>query len=295
MKKLVKESLISEAVTPKDIQRIEDMFRKSAGDDEKLLRLAQTQANLIKDYNKATARAEAAEQLIGVEDNPVADIFRARAEEISGGVPMPAAPSRRVAKPAGPSLPAQNPPLKRENLPEASGKYLPEGVKGFIYLPNGACLAIWDWEITGQLSDGAWENTRPYDHWKFWSDLQPVLGDPEVISIGYPLKTSYNLTGLLEYIGDRMVQYGKFGRANGEKVLELGSEVRSVIEDLPKEPVDLASFKEEMIRKYDYREKDYYWKGLTQEMIDNYYATTYTERDLRADLRLIKQAMKSVS
>jgi hypothetical protein len=40
------------------------------------------------------------------------------------------------------------------------------------YFPNAELKAIWDHELCGQISDGAWENSTPYNHYKFWCDLE---------------------------------------------------------------------------------------------------------------------------
>ncbi len=47
----------------KNYKRVKDIISKSDGDEEKAIRLAKTQANLIKDENKALNRAEVAREL----------------------------------------------------------------------------------------------------------------------------------------------------------------------------------------------------------------------------------------
>lgn len=37
---------------------------------------------------------------------------------------------------------------------------------GKMVLPSASAAAIWEAEITGQLSDGMWENSTPHEHWK---------------------------------------------------------------------------------------------------------------------------------
>lgn len=63
--------------------------------------------------------------------------------------------------------------------------------------PNRGLKAIFDLEIVGQLSDGAWENSKPYNHWKFWSDIHTELGSDWKFERGYgynPVKrTGYDL------------------------------------------------------------------------------------------------------
>ena len=61
-------------------------------------------------------------------------------------------------------------------------------------------------ELCGQISDGMWENTRPFNHWEDWSDCEVVVGD----NVGrdfHAVKDNYNLNSklLLECVGDRMI------------------------------------------------------------------------------------------
>jgi len=63
---------------------------------------------------------------------------------------------------------------------------------------------VWEHEVTGQLSDGAWENARPLDHWKFWCDatvaVDKNLATPCFRSNGnYCSKRNYDFLSLLKY------------------------------------------------------------------------------------------------
>ncbi|MFA6043322.1 MAG: hypothetical protein WC786_06600 [Patescibacteria group bacterium] len=51
---------------------------------------------------------------------------------------------------------------------------------GVIRFPNKGVEAIFKHDIVGQLSDGAWENATPHDHWKFWAGVKTEIGDPHV-------------------------------------------------------------------------------------------------------------------
>lgn len=74
------------------------------------------------------------------------------------------------------------------------------------YFPSKGLKAIFDHEIVGQLSDGAWENSTPFNHYRFWCHLDTQVGPnwsfvPNVnVSWDYrrPIKqTSYNLSILV--------------------------------------------------------------------------------------------------
>jgi len=292
MKNLVRESIINETTEFKDIKRIKDLFHRSKGSDSKLLQLTQNMANSIDDIDKAQRRAEAAWEILGKEDNPIADIFLKRIEELKdSSKTLKPKQTINFSKPIS-KIPDKNPEPDYDNLTKNYGNYVSKK-QGVIYLPSYSAIALWDWEITGQLSDGAWENSKPDDHYKFWCNLLPRLGIPEVKSRGRCKKDGYNLTGLIEYVGDRMVQYGRFGKAAGEEILKMGGEVRSTVEDFPKEgPFNLEEWKQKQIIGKDWRAKDYYWVGLEQKHIDAFYNTKYDEKDMRKDLSYIKEAMK---
>lgn len=78
-------------------------------------------------------------------------------------------------------------------------------------------------ELVGQLSDGAWENSKPYDHWKQWSRCKVVIGS----SVGrnfWAQKDNYNLTGssLLKIIGPRMIGMVKLAKTGYLKLQDAG-------------------------------------------------------------------------
>lgn len=79
--KLVSEIL--ESFGQKDYVRMTDIRTKSAGDHEKELSLAGTQAKIIKNAVKAKARGEAAEEVFGA-GSDIAQIFYDRASELGG-------------------------------------------------------------------------------------------------------------------------------------------------------------------------------------------------------------------
>lgn len=74
---------------------------------------------------------------------------------------------------------------------------------------NSIQKALFLLEIQGQISDGMWENTRPFNHWMYWG-LCKVGVDPSRVGRNfYPTKDNYNLTSseLLGVVGYRMRWY----------------------------------------------------------------------------------------
>lgn len=72
-------------------------------------------------------------------------------------------------------------------------------------------------ELAGQISDGHWENSTPRDHWKPWCRAE-VIVDPENVGRDfYAQRDTYNFAnkGLLEVVGQRMINYVRIARAFG--------------------------------------------------------------------------------
>lgn len=67
---------------------------------------------------------------------------------------------------------------------------------------------LFEREIQGQLSDGQWENARPYNHWMEWCRDLKVIVDPDNVGRNFDAdKDNYNLIdgGFLRAIGERMI------------------------------------------------------------------------------------------
>jgi hypothetical protein len=103
-------------------------------------------------------------------------------------------------------------------IKESVKKALTEAPENATLTVNNLSQAnLYNAEISGQLSDGAWENARPADHWQVWSDINVKIGSPIGYSKIYPRRTKYALaTQLLPYIGARMLVYGAAGLAKIE-------------------------------------------------------------------------------
>lgn len=73
---------------------------------------------------------------------------------------------------------------------------------------NLAQKVLWDQELSGQISDGQWENATPWDHWKPWCDAEVVV-DPEHVGRNFHARRQsymFNAKDLLEVVGERMLE-----------------------------------------------------------------------------------------
>jgi hypothetical protein len=161
---------------------------------------------------------------------------------------------------------------------------------GTITFQNNSQLALWNHEITGQMSDGMWENSRPHDHWKFWGRLEAKVGTELKVETIRPWeckKTAYNLNALLEYVEDRMLKVGRMAMVLGVTANDL-----QAADYMP------ATYDEWLANKasgkWMYSFVEGYMEKMDQSTAFTFYALEYTETDLRRDLRAIKAAMKTV-
>ena len=193
---------------------------------------------------------------------------------------------------------------------------------GTISFNSTSALALWRCEVLGQLSDGAWECTEPSNHWEFWHKLRtvvtlshrPMVTMDEGHFVPHAQKCGYNIAGLYEYLQDRMLAYGRMGRAlstcsikvpespewderHGDTGFDAYCRAGEYLTNRSSVQTPCPSNIEDFLtRKWD--TKDNYWatylKVLDEETARRFFATKYTMRDLRADVRDIKAAMKSV-
>lgn len=75
-----------------------------------------------------------------------------------------------------------------------------------LFLRNEVQVALWDEELVGQISDGLWENAKPHNHWRAWSECDAEVS-PDNVGINFQVKRKdYDFTELIEYVGDRMLE-----------------------------------------------------------------------------------------
>jgi hypothetical protein len=81
---------------------------------------------------------------------------------------------------------------------------------GTIKLASAVQKALFVTELSGQISDGFWENASPHDHWEIMCRAT-VEVDAENTGIDFYPRRRYNFANkeLLEVVGDRMIWYAK--------------------------------------------------------------------------------------
>lgn len=79
---------------------------------------------------------------------------------------------------------------------------------------NVAQQALFELELAGQISDGAWENV-PGDHWQPWCDARVEVGNN--VGRNFYARRSYNFarTDLVDVVGLRMLWMARIARNLG--------------------------------------------------------------------------------
>ena len=80
-------------------------------------------------------------------------------------------------------------------------------MKSFIAFPNFKQASIFENELKGQLSDGFWENARPYNHWESICAAEVKVSDKPAKQ--FDQQKNYNFTdkALIDIVGERMWKY----------------------------------------------------------------------------------------
>ena len=170
---------------------------------------------------------------------------------------------------------------------------------GTLELPTVSAVALWKSEICGQLSDGAWENTMPLDHWHFWCrlDVKHVPSTARVVTeVPWKCKkTGYNLATLYQYVGDRMLATGRMARAleacgvtePTREQIEVGEYLEGI-----DSMVNLTKALDPANGVSEYRRSKL--AEVDQAHAQAFFTSSYTMKDMRKDIASIKAAMKTV-
>ncbi|MCP4444506.1 MAG: hypothetical protein GY811_04065 [Myxococcales bacterium] len=91
-----------------------------------------------------------------------------------------------------------------------------------INVANRRQAVLFHSELQGQISDGMWENTRPYGHYKCWCNAKAVVDPTNVGRDFYAEKDNYMLNGseLLDIVGERMMVAVRIEETYGQKGLK---------------------------------------------------------------------------
>ena len=195
-----------------------------------------------------------------------------------------------------------------------------------LHFENASAMCLYAMEMSGQISDGKYENSRPYHHWEWVSKISNMVVDGTYGIEGYncnrgfaifgQFRKKYNLNewfgkyirswrkdGNSEYIwATRIIAYGKFGKiypnityAELKKfnyICIMLESLQMAIErgntDHEKLFNELTDFsKYEWRRKYYESCKDYF----TLDFIKKFVEMDYDIKECKKDVKLMENAI----
>lgn len=170
---------------------------------------------------------------------------------------------------------------------------------GTMTLPSRTAVALWVEEISGQISDGTWENSRPHNHYQFWCRLDVTVGPAKLVrnEYHYPNKRNYALTRLHQLkwddgtyiLRDRMMATARLALAGVDPT------DRQTLSAAKYMPATFAAFRaNQATGDWEHNFIAEAMARVSDEVAEKFYATTYTLKDMNADLKLIMSVMKSV-
>jgi hypothetical protein len=153
---------------------------------------------------------------------------------------------------------------------------------------NNSQVALFKYELAGQISDGMWENARPYDHYKPWCHCEVIVDPVNVGKDFYAQRESYNFSSrdLLDVVGERMVYKARLAEVMGHDILKyINWKIESGVLRVPEKPEGKTAY---------YTEEYDAIMALPIERINAVLADTsvYTMKHLRKDLTDMKRIIK---
>ena len=171
--------------------------------------------------------------------------------------------------------------------------------KTTLSVNNMSQACLFEMEVSGQISDGKWENSRPYNHWEWVCNTEMVISNKNSYSGHFHAK-KYGIKNLFtEFMklveGDefpwpmRMYYYAKFGTILDPKYINNLGGMRSFIEEIAYHEElntleDLQANLPEYLKRYW---KDEYEEVFSTENIQRFRNSEYSIKDMKKDLALL--------
>jgi hypothetical protein len=159
---------------------------------------------------------------------------------------------------------------------------------------------LYEAELKGQISDGAWENATPSGHWKIMCEAEAYVAEsPAQLGLNFEPRRYYDFAAsdLLEVVADRMIEFVKIYEVLYEK--DPGY--------LKHWDFSFLGSKREALEAWERAQgEDSYWKGRVEkvcdllqigsqvelfEIVDRIAAVPYDMTSLRRDLSQMKKIM----
>jgi len=162
--------------------------------------------------------------------------------------------------------------------------------KNYFVVKSVAQAALFEYCLKGQISDGYWENSRPFNHWQMWGQATVQVAKPgdQTGRNFYPLKDNYNFAakGLLDVVGNQMLATARLGIKFGMDNLSL---LRNCIGGngefcVPSYPGTHYEDIRARLAKFDPKEVENAINGVSVD---------YTMKDMKDDLQELKSLART--
>jgi len=165
-----------------------------------------------------------------------------------------------------------------------------------LYVQNMEQKVLFYCELEGQISDGWWENARPFDHhrdWMLgWNDI--MVSDDRFGRSFYALKDNYNFSNpeLIDLVGERMLNVVHFAQMYKDKAFKVFEFDHWLLPDSKQECINFMTYPEDWVKAKWAKLESF---GLSKDDILKVYteSSSYGLRELRMDLNALKRAVRT--
>lgn len=164
-----------------------------------------------------------------------------------------------------------------------------------LYFNTLSAALLYNWELTGQISDGKYENARPYDHWKWICDAEVYVDANSLNYTNRWLRKTYNLNEWSGYMKD-----GQNGWAwRCAKYVRFGACFEDTQENYERIAVNISRSTVELLKeKYDSYEDckahikdEQFFEIFTEEVYNKYYSQEISIKEFNKYHKLMKETV----
>jgi len=171
-----------------------------------------------------------------------------------------------------------------------------------LYFNTLSAALLYNWELSSQISDGKYENSRPYDHWNWVCDCD-VFIDPDGLNYADRwIRKKYNLNEWGRYMTDgkndwawrcaNFVRLGACFEDTQENYDLITSKVnRSSVECLKVKYDSYEAFLKDYENWPNYAKNESFLEVFTEEIYNKYYSKEVSVKEFNKYHKLMKETV----
>lgn len=178
--------------------------------------------------------------------------------------------------------------------------------KTTLHFSNDSAACMYEFEMRGQISDGKYENARPYNHWEWVLNEDIIVDGNEYYECTSQRRKKYNLNEWINPIKEflnngeyswevRLYFYGKLGKIfKFDETMEKNYDsYRSLAELYGDSQHEGKKFDEIKIRDYQKRHIDSVGKYFSEENYDKFCNTEYSLKEFLDDVKSMEKTINT--